>query len=87
MVARQIIGYLFCGLAWSWEPRRQQYYLHNFLPQQPNLNYGNQEVQEEMNKVARFGLTEVLDGFRLDAVHTINGDSKPYRDNLANPDF
>jgi len=71
----------------TWEPRRQQYYLHNFLASQPNLNHANPAVREALNDVARFWFDRGVDGFRLDAVHTINGDSAPYKDNLANPDF
>ena len=77
----------FGGRAWSWEPRRQQYYLHNFLPSQPNLNHANDEVRGALTDVARFWFDRGVDGFRLDAVHTINGDVPPYKDNLANPDF
>ena len=77
----------FGGPAWSWEPRRQQYYLHNFLSSQPNLNHANPEVREAMADVARFWFDRGVDGFRLDAVHTINADSSPYKNNLANPDF
>ena len=77
----------FGGQAWSWEPRRQQYYLHNFLSEQPNLNHANQEVRDALNQVARFWFDRGVDGFRLDAVHTINGDQAPYLDNTANPDF
>ena len=77
----------FGGPAWSWEPRRQQYYLHNFLSSQPNLNHANPAVQEAMMNVARFWFDRGVDGFRLDAVHTINADSAPYKNNEANPDF
>ena len=77
----------FGGSAWSWEPRRQQYYLHNFLSEQPNLNHANQEVQNELNKIARFWFDRGVDGFRLDAVHTINGDCESYKDNLPDPNF
>ena len=77
----------FGGLAWSWEPRRQQYYLHNFLPEQPNLNHANPQICDELNKIARFWFDRGVDGFRLDAVHTINGDIPPYKDNLADPNF
>jgi len=77
----------FGGQAWSWEPRRQQYYLHNFLPEQPNLNYANPAVLEEFNQIAKFWFDKGVDGFRLDAVHTINADSFPYKDNPANPKF
>ena len=70
----------FGGQAWTWEPRRQQYYLHNFLPEQPNLNYGNPAVIEEFNKIAKFWFDKGVDGFRLDAVHTINADPVHYKD-------
>jgi len=77
----------FGGPAWSWEPRRQQYYLHNFLNSQPNLNHANPAVQEAFSDIARFWFDRGVDGFRIDAVHTINADSAPYQNNLANPDF
>lgn len=77
----------FGGPAWSWEPSRQQYYLHNFLSSQPNLNHANPAVREALADVARFWFDRGVDGFRLDAVHTINADVPPYKNNLANPDF
>jgi len=77
----------FGGPAWTWEPRRQQYYLHNFLNSQPNLNHANPAVREAMMNVARFWFDRGVDGFRLDAVHTINADATPYKNNDANPDF
>ena len=77
----------FGGPAWSWEPRRQQYYLHNFLSSQPNLNHANPAVREALMDVARFWFDRGVDGFRLDAVHTINADSAPYKNNKANSEF
>ena len=77
----------FGGPAWTWEPRRQQYYLHNFLSSQPNLNHGNPAVREALMDVARFWFDRGVDGFRLDAVHTINADSAPYVNNQPNPGF
>ncbi len=77
----------FGGPAWTWEPRRQQYYLHNFLSSQPNLNHAHPAVRDAFMDVARFWFDRGVDGFRLDAVHTINADSAPYKDNLANRDF
>ena len=71
----------------SWEPRRQQYYLHNFLPSQPNLNHNNPEVRQALIDVAKFWFDRGVDGFRLDAVHTINADAPPYQNNLPKPDF
>jgi len=77
----------FGGQAWSWEPLRQQYYLHNFLPSQPNLNHANHEVCEAFENIAKFWFDRGVDGFRMDAVHTINADKPPYKNNLAKPNF
>ncbi|WOE76712.1 alpha-amylase family glycosyl hydrolase [Alterisphingorhabdus coralli] len=59
---------IFSGPAWSWDARRGQYYFHNFLPQQPDLNLHNPEVQEELLNVGRFWLDRGVNGFRIDAV-------------------
>ena len=77
----------FGGSAWSWEPQRQQYYLHNFLSSQPNFNFGNSYVLDYFEKIARFWFDFGVDGFRLDAVHTINSDKPPYKNNIPNPSF
>jgi maltose alpha-D-glucosyltransferase / alpha-amylase len=53
---------------WSWDERAQAYYWHRFFSHQPDLNYDNPEVQEEMLRVLHFWLDLGLDGFRLDAV-------------------
>ena len=54
----------FGGRAWSWEARRQQYYLHNFLPSQPNLNHANQDVINALLRCCRdFGLIKALMAF------------------------
>jgi alpha-glucosidase len=60
---------VFYGPCWTWDARRGQYYLHNFLPQQPNLNVHNPEVQEALLETARFWLDRGVDGFRLDAIN------------------
>lgn len=57
---------VFGGSSWHWEPRRSQYYLHNFLTAQPDLNYHNPEVREAMLDVCRYWLELGVDGFRLD---------------------
>lgn len=59
---------IFGGPAWTWDPRRGQYYFHNFLKQQPDLNLHSEEVQAEIIEVARFWLERGVDGFRIDAV-------------------
>jgi len=60
---------VFYGPCWSWDGRRGQYYLHNFLPSQPNLNVHNPAVQEALFDTARFWLARGVDGFRLDAIN------------------
>lgn len=59
---------VFGGSAWTWEPRRRQYYLHHFLSAQPSLNLHNPAVVDELLAVARFWLNRGVDGFRLDAI-------------------
>ena len=60
---------VFYGPAWSWNARRGQYYLHNFLPEQPQLNVHNADVQDALLEVARFWFARGVDGFRLDAIN------------------
>jgi len=60
---------VFYGPCWTWDARRGQYYLHNFLPSQPNLHVHNPEVQDALLATARFWLDRGVDGFRLDAIN------------------
>ncbi|MBA4165284.1 MAG: alpha-glucosidase, partial [Erythrobacter sp.] len=60
---------VFGGSAWQWDGPRKQYYLHNFLTSQPDLNLHNPDVQDALLKVARFWLDHGVDGFRLDAIN------------------
>ena len=57
------------GPAWTWEPRRRQYYLHNFLREMPDLNFHCLAVQDAILDVARFWLERGVDGFRLDTAN------------------
>ncbi|MBB4604220.1 alpha-glucosidase [Xanthomonas arboricola] len=75
---------LFGGVAWQWEPRREQYYLHNFLVDQPDLNFHNAEVQQATLDNVRFWLDRGVDGFRLDAINFCFHDAQ-LRDNPAKP--
>jgi len=75
---------IFGGSAWQWDTRRQQYYLHNFLTSQPDLNFHCTEVQEAMLDVARFWLERGVDGFRLDTINFYFHD-KELRSNPALP--
>ena len=60
---------VFAIPAWTWDARRQQYYMHNFLSEQPDLNLHNLEVQNALLDIARFWLERGVDGFRLDAIN------------------
>lgn len=74
---------VFGGPAWEWEPRRKQYYLHNFLIAQPDLNMHNPAVQDALLETMRFWLDRGVDGFRLDTVNYYFHDAD-LRDNPAN---
>ncbi|XP_065836734.1 alpha-glucosidase-like [Oscarella lobularis] len=58
---------VFGGSAWTYDVTTGQYYLHQFLREQPDLNYSNPHVVEAMNDVLRFWLDRGVDGFRVDA--------------------
>jgi alpha-glucosidase len=60
---------IFGGIAWEWEPRRRQYFFHNFLKEQPDFNFHNPEVQDYLLDTMRFWLDRGVDGFRLDTVN------------------
>ena len=75
---------IFGGPAWEWSGDRMQYYLHNFLKEQPDLNLHNADVQDALLDVARFWLERGVDGFRLDTINFYFHD-KLLRDNPALP--
>jgi alpha-glucosidase len=75
---------IFGGCAWEWEPRRQQYYLHNFLTSQPDLNFHNPAVRAAVLDNVKFWLDKGVDGFRLDAI-TFCYHDELLRDNPAKP--
>ncbi len=73
---------IFGGSAWEWDGERMQYYLHNFLREQPDLNLHHPDVQQELLDVARFWLDRGVDGFRLDTINFYFHDPE-LRDNPA----
>ncbi len=75
---------VFGGPAWTWDARRGQYYMHNFLPEQPQLNLHRPEVQDALLDVARFWLDRGVDGFRFDAINFSMHDPR-LRDNPPLP--
>lgn len=76
---------IFGGVAWQWEPRRRQYYLHNFLVSQPDLNFHNAEVRAAALDNVKFWLDRGVDGVRLDAINFCFHD-QALRDNPAKPE-
>lgn len=77
---------VFGGPAWTYDKKTKQYYLHTFLPDQPDLNWRNKEVREEMVRVMEFWLHRGVDGFRNDAIHHLIKDDK-FRDDPPNPNY
>ena len=75
---------VFGGPAWTWDARRYQYYLHNFLISQPDFNYHLPAVQDWALSVLRFWLERGVDGFRFDTVNYFFHDPQ-FRDNPADP--
>jgi len=67
-------GSAFSGPAWTYVPERGQYYLHLFAAGQPDLNWENPQVREEIYSLMRFWLDKGVDGFRMDVINLI---SKP----------
>jgi alpha-glucosidase len=76
----------FGGPAWTFDPATRQYYLHNFLREQPDLNWRNPAVREAMYDVLRFWLDRGVDGFRVDAIWLLIKDAA-LRDNPLNPEY
>jgi len=74
----------FGGPAWQWDQPTEQFYLHNFLAQQPDLNWRNPEVREEMYGAMRFWLDRGVDGFRMDVLWLLIKDEF-FRNNPPNP--
>ena len=68
----------FGGPAWEWDEASGQYYLHAFLPQQPDLNWRNPEVKAAMLDAMRFWLERGVDGFRIDVLwHIVKAEGLP----------
>jgi alpha-glucosidase len=77
-------GSAFGGPAWTFDKETRQYYMHQFLKEQPELNWREPEVKEAMLDVLRFWLERGVDGFRMDCVGMIIKDVE-LRDNPLNP--
>lgn len=67
-------GSSFGGSTWEYVPQRQQYYLHLFAKEQPDLNWENPRVRQEVYKIMRFWLDKGVDGFRMDVISLLSKD-------------
>lgn len=76
---------VFGGPAWTLDEATGQYYLHSFLPEQPDLNWRNPDVERAMLDVLRFWIDRGVDGFRIDAAEHVLKDPQ-LRDNPPSPD-
>ena len=77
---------VFGGSAWQWDEQTGQFYLHSFLPEQPDLNWRNPEVVEAMLEVIHFWMKRGVAGLRVDVIHFLLKDDL-WRDDPPNPDF
>ncbi len=77
-------GSFFGGPAWTYDETTEQYYMHQFCPEQPELNWRNPEVRAAMYDTLRFWMERGVDGFRMDVIGLIIKDAE-LRDNPPNP--
>lgn len=68
----------FGGSVWEWDEATQQYYRHTFCKEQPDLNWDNIHVRQELYKMVRFWIEKGIKGFRLDAIDDIAKDKEGY---------
>jgi alpha-glucosidase len=76
----------FGGPAWTWNETRQQFYLHSFLKEQPDLNWRNPDLRAAIYDAMRFWLKRGVDGFRMDVLWLLIKDEF-FRDNPPNPGY
>ncbi|MEM7801176.1 MAG: alpha-amylase family glycosyl hydrolase, partial [Chloroflexota bacterium] len=72
--------------AWEWSPEREQYYLHTFLVEQPDVNWRNPEARQAMLDILHFWFKRGIDGLRIDASIEAMKDPE-FRDEALNPDW
>lgn len=74
------------GSAWTFDEKTNQYYLHHFLKEQPDLNWRNTDVKDEIRRIAEFWIARGVDGFRVDAMSHLVEDGL-FRDDPKNTEF
>ena len=78
---------VFGGSSWQWHENREQYYLHNFLTSQPDLNFHNEEVQNQMLEEIEYWLEIGVDGFRFDVINFLFHDKELRNNPSKDPKF
>ena len=73
-------GSCFSGSAWEWDPGTQMYYLHFFSRKQPDLNWENPRVREEVYDLMTWWCEKGIDGFRMDVISMISKPDEPWGD-------
>jgi alpha-glucosidase len=76
----------FGGPSWTWDEKTQQFYLHSFLKEQPDLNWRNGDVRAAIYDAMCFWLEKGVDGFRMDVLWLLIKDSE-FRNNPPNPEY
>ncbi|KAL2814022.1 glycoside hydrolase superfamily [Aspergillus granulosus] len=69
-------GSYFSGSAWTYDEQTDEYYLHLFAPEQPDLNWENPKVRAAVHKIMRYWLDKGASGFRLDVINFISKDQR-----------
>lgn len=67
-------GSFFGGSVWQYDKESDQYYFHLFAPEQPDLNWRNENVRRDLKDVINFWIDKGIDGFRLDAINHLEKD-------------
>ena len=69
-------GSCFSGSAWKYDPQTEMYYLHLFSKKQPDLNWENEKVRQEVYDMMKFWCEKGIDGFRMDVISMISKDQR-----------
>lgn len=77
-------GSIFSGSAWQYDEATEQYYLHLFATKQPDLNWENPALREDVYEMMRFWMDKGIDGFRMDVINFISKDTS-YPDGEVKP--
>jgi alpha-glucosidase len=77
---------VFGGPAWTWDETTEQYYMHNFLAEQPDLNWWNEDVRDAFDDILRFWFDRGIAGFRIDVAHGLIKDRELRNNPLATVD-